>query len=590
MLSHKGLPVNPFNGSFPYHGQLITHDPRCRQFSETSEMDEFEHIFVESTLGIGDHGYKRQDSHRVFVNRSLHLEKIRFYGFDMDYTLAEYKSPQYETLGFNLLKERLITIGYPEEIKEFEYDPTFPTRGLWFDKVYGNLLKVDGFGNILVCVHGFKFLKPSEVYELYPNKFILLDESRIYVMNTLFNLPEIYMVACLIDFFSNSPQYVKLPEGIKSGELYMSFKSIFQDIRGAVDWVHIKGDLKKNTVEHVDKYVHKDERLPLLLDRMRDSGAKVFLLTNSEYWYTNAIMEYLLSFPDKNGDVRDWKTYFDFIGVDACKPVFFSDGTIMRQVDTTTGALRLGTHTGKLKLGQVYSGGSCDVFTELIGAKGKDVLYVGDHIFGDILKSKKIRGWRTFLVVPELVQELHVWTEKCSLFTKLQSLDVMLGDLYKNLDSSTYERPDISKLRGAIKEVTHEMDLSYGMLGSVFRSGSRQTHFSTQVARYADLYASTLLNLIYYPFSYMFRAPAMLMPHESTVAHEQRFQVGDGPVSTRSRASSVQVDNPDNLQSKRPKILERAQSLVPHARAETPKRVTHYHDEDDSEEESDKSS
>ena len=27
-------------------------------------------------------------SYRVFVNRSLHLEKIKFYGFDMDYTLA----------------------------------------------------------------------------------------------------------------------------------------------------------------------------------------------------------------------------------------------------------------------------------------------------------------------------------------------------------------------------------------------------------------------------------------------------------------------------------------------------------------------
>ncbi|XP_071545964.1 cytosolic purine 5'-nucleotidase isoform X2 [Panulirus ornatus] len=536
--------------------------------------------------------YYREVPHRVFVNRSLHLEKIRFYGFDMDYTLAEYKSPQYETLGFNLLKGRLISMGYPEEIKEFEYDPTFPTRGLWFDRLYGNLLKVDGFGNILVCVHGFKFLKPSDVYELYPNKFIQLDESRIYVMNTLFNLPEIYMIACLIDFFSNSPQYVKLREGIKSGDLYMSFKSIFQDIRAAVDWLHMKGDLKKKTVENIHEYVHKDERLPLLLDRMRDSGAKVFLLTNSEYWYTNAVMEYLLSFPDKNGEVRDWKTYFDYVGVDACKPVFFFEGTIMRQVDTTTGALRLGRHTGKLRQDQVYSGGNCDVFTELIGAKGKDVLYVGDHIFGDILKSKKIRGWRTFLVIPELVQELHVWTEKCSLFTKLQNLDVMLGDLYRNLDSSTYERPDLTKVRGAIKEVTHEMDLSYGMLGSLFRSGSRQTHFSTQVARYADLYASTLLNLIYYPFSYMFRAPAMLMPHESTVAHEQRFQVGDGPVSTRSRASSIHFDNADNSQSKRPKIrvLERAESLVPHPRAETPKRVTHYHDEDDSEEESDKSS
>jgi 5'-nucleotidase len=75
--------------------------------------------------------------------------------------------------------------------------------------------------------------------------------------------------------------------------------------------------------------------------------------------------------------------------------------------------------------------GSCDVFTQLIGAKGKDVLYIGDHIFGDILKSKKIRGWRTFLIVPELVQELHVWTDKCQLFAELQGLDIMLGEMYK---------------------------------------------------------------------------------------------------------------------------------------------------------------
>lgn len=33
-------------------------------------------------------------------------------------------------------------------------------RGLWFDTLYGNLLKVDAYGNILVCVHGFEFLKP----------------------------------------------------------------------------------------------------------------------------------------------------------------------------------------------------------------------------------------------------------------------------------------------------------------------------------------------------------------------------------------------------------------------------------------------
>ena len=54
----------------------------------------------------------------------------------------------------------------------------------------------------------------------------------------------------------------------------------------------------------------------------------------------------------------------------------------------------------------VYSGGNCEVLSKLIGARGKDVLYVGDHIFGDVVKSKKIRGWRTFLIVPELNEEV----------------------------------------------------------------------------------------------------------------------------------------------------------------------------------------
>ena len=38
----------------------------------------------------------------------------------MDYTLAEYNSPQYEILGFDLVKERLVTLGYPSQIREFQ--------------------------------------------------------------------------------------------------------------------------------------------------------------------------------------------------------------------------------------------------------------------------------------------------------------------------------------------------------------------------------------------------------------------------------------------------------------------------------------
>ncbi|KAI4456522.1 nucleotidase domain-containing [Holotrichia oblita] len=367
----------------------------------------------------------------------------------------------------------MVGIGYPQEILEFEYDPSFAVRGLWFDAVYGNLLKVDAYGNILVCVHGFEFLKHSQVYELYPNKFLKLT----------------------------------------------------RDVRSAVDWVHLHGDLKKKTVENLQQYVRKDERLPMFLARLRESGAKTFLLTNSDYNFTDHIMTYLFDFPHgaKPEDPhRNWKTYFDTIVVDARKPLFFGEGTILRQVDTATGVLRVGIHTGPLQREQVYSGGSCDVFTELIGAKGKDVLYVGDHIFGDILRSKKISGWRTFLIIPELVRELHVWTDKCQLFEELQQLDVKLGEMYK----------------------------------------------------YADLYAATHLNLLYYPFSYMFRAPAMLLPHESTVAHEQRF-ILESPKLSQSE------DFSDHPQPR----FERAQSLIPHVRPETPRSVTHNHDEDFSEDE-----
>lgn len=41
--------------------------------------------------------------------------------------------------------------------------------------------------------------------------------------------------------------------------------------------------------------------------------------------------------------------------------------------------------------------GNSDDFRRLFNARDKDVLYIGDHIFGDVLKSKKTKG--VFLVL-----------------------------------------------------------------------------------------------------------------------------------------------------------------------------------------------
>jgi hypothetical protein len=88
---------------------------------------------------------------------SLRENRIRSFIF---YVTSPLKSCfHFQILGFNLVIERLLSLGYPEELKEFQYDASFPVRGLWFDTLHGNLLKVDAYGNILVAVHGFKFLK-----------------------------------------------------------------------------------------------------------------------------------------------------------------------------------------------------------------------------------------------------------------------------------------------------------------------------------------------------------------------------------------------------------------------------------------------
>ncbi|KRX59405.1 Cytosolic purine 5'-nucleotidase, partial [Trichinella sp. T9] len=524
--------------------------------------------------------YHRDPGKRVFVNRSLELEKIKFFGFDMDYTLAVYKSPEYEILGFRLVIERLISIGYSPELLQLKYDNTFPIRGLWFDNLYGNLLKVDAFGNILVGVHGFE----QAIESLYPNKFIQLSEDRVYVLNTLFNVPETYLIACLVNYMDNCPGSSREPSGVKLGDMYMSYKSMYQDVRAAVDWVHYHGDMKRITLNNLEKYVHKDPRLPMLL--------------TSGYFYTDKVMTYLL-----DSETKSWRSYFDFIVVDANKPLWFAEGTVFRQVDQGTGTLRIGSHLGPLRPNQIYAGGSSEVFSKLVGARGREVLYLGDHIFGDVLRSKKGRGWRTFLVVPELVQELHVWTERRGLFTRLQNLDIQLGAAFKNMDSSSEIRPDIREIRESMRSVTHEMDMAYGMLGSLFRSGSRQTFFASQVERYADLYAHSCCNLLYYPFFYFFRAPSMLMPHESTVEHEETGPIDFSGLTPIDRGRNVTIsESMEGLSVGEP--MTTVHHHHPHhhhlqscavmndseskrfTRAETPTESTYVHEEEEREEDS----
>jgi 5'-nucleotidase len=258
--------------------------------------------------------FKRKAEDRVFVNRALRLDKIKWFGFDMDYTLAEYIHPAYDEMIYDFTKERLIDMGYPPSIKALKYDHSFPIRCLYIDRQLGNLLKVGKFGEILQCMHGRTAYTKQETVAEYPAMQIHSDdiEKRYFPQQTLFSMPECCLYADIIDHLESPQRSVsvrrssatELADHFSDGDtlkcnLQMTYKHLHIDVRTAIDWVHQAGVLKEKTLKDLPRYVHRDpQKLSLLFRRMRENGAKLFLLTNSEYYYTKEIMSYLLDGAD----------------------------------------------------------------------------------------------------------------------------------------------------------------------------------------------------------------------------------------------------------------------------------------------------
>jgi 5'-nucleotidase len=469
--------------------------------------------------------FKRKPEQRVFVNRALRLDKIRWFGFDMDYTLADYIHPAYDEMIYDFTKDRLIAMGYPTSIKELKYEHAFAIRCLYIDRQLGNLLKVGKFGEILQCMHGRTKLSKVEAAEVYPAMHISADDidKRFFPQQTLFSVPECCLYADVIDHLeklgaaSGAAPAQNLSDGaaIKC-DLQMTYKHLHIDVRAAIDWVHQAGVLKTKTLEDLPRYVNRDPaKLSMLLRRMREGGAKLFLLTNSEYYYTKAIMSYLLDGAD--AQYPTWQSFFDVAITAARKPSFFQEGTTFREVDIASGKLKLGRILSRFQPATeaIYEGGSLALFSKLTGATSTQVLYIGDHIFADIMVSKQQVFWRTLLIIPEVAEEVLLMPKTRPLIARLQNLYFMKAEIFRDLDVNSKEVPDISALRDHIHETSMALDNVYSPYwGSPFRSGVKQTDFSNQVERFADLYTGSLLSLISYPTSYAFTPEPTFLPHE----------------------------------------------------------------------------
>ena len=77
----------------------------------------------------------------------------------------------------------------------------------------------------------FRALTSAEIVEIYPGKIQNKDDKRIFIMNTLFNLPESFLTAALINYFDDNVEYEGTTEGWKKHNASLSFTELFQASR-----------------------------------------------------------------------------------------------------------------------------------------------------------------------------------------------------------------------------------------------------------------------------------------------------------------------------------------------------------------------
>lgn len=530
---------------------------------------------------IDSEGEERlQPAEAVYTNRDLDLSQIKLVGFDMDYTLAIYKKQPMEQLQYDLTVERLIQrAGYPEEIRKLTYDPAFIVRGLILDKRNGHLIKMDTHGRVGRVFHGRRRLPPEEIKETYRNAKIRLSSTSFASVDTLFSMPEACLYANLVEYFEGLHKAGKPatpialpkanPDGGTSHTLLGNVNTwkLFDDVRTAIDDIHRDGTLKNIIMADLPTYFVVDEDLPLTLHKLRSAGKRLFLLTNSYWIFTQSVMSYLLDGLDAHGNVRpgrlkeyaSWRQYFDIVCVGGKKPRFFTDRDPFLEVAPVPGEEQvIGEVTAeRFERGRVYQGGNIEAFERMAQAAGEEILYVGDHIFGDILRSKKDSRWRTCLIVEELEDEIkgsitgdNMIDGMTSLDEKRHALDdaisqqrALLTQVEDALTQANVKQlpPDIAKkLEESAKKLKKEIDIAKRHLrgldqqaqeiqdtldkhfntywGRLLKSNNELSRFGAQVELYACTYTSKVSNFLRYSPVHFFRAPRELMSHDVALA------------------------------------------------------------------------
>jgi len=326
--------------------------------------------------------------------------------------------------------------------------------------------------------------------------------------------------ADLIHYFAH-PDIITSESPIFTSNKDIDFRNLWYDLREVADDIH-KGLLKYKTLEHIKDFVSDGHILSQVLSKIIKSGKKIFLLTNSPWFYTDGVMSWMLN--HKNPSYDYWIDYFNVVIVDAQKPNFFLIQKEFREIERTTNVPKLGK-IHQLQKGHVYCNGNLEALEKLCGiTAGNSVLYIGDHIFSDVMISKKKHAWRTLLIIPELSHELDITEQSKKQFEEIMQIYTGLQLMTVRTDNNNSDRKneniqmDIRESKKQLKCCFEKWDSNFNRyFGSRLRCKLQQSFFAMQVSRYADLYTTSVVNLLNYSMEQRFFPIHTPLPHEKQI-------------------------------------------------------------------------
>ena len=271
----------------------------------------------------------------VYVNRLLNLKKIKVIGFDMDYTLVAYNIDAFEGLTHSLAVKRLVTdYGYPRIVENLKFDRDRAIVGLVIDKRNGNLLKLSRFGKVKLAYHGLEEIDFRQRGAIYRERVIDLRDPFFQSLDTAFAI-------------SNGVLFAQLVQLRTEGHLTTDYSRIADDIDRCIDSLHRDGTLKTVLRANFDKYVIQDPKTAAMLERMKAYGKKLIIITNSDYSFSKALLDYALNPFWK--DHKSWQDVFDIVITFADKPRFFETVNRYLKIDIKTGLMS--NHEGEVVSG-----------------------------------------------------------------------------------------------------------------------------------------------------------------------------------------------------------------------------------------------